>query len=391
MPDFLNGLFFSEILADNAGGGALNTNGQGGANKQDEFVEIQNNTGSTIDLEGYQIWSSQNGLLHTFQENDDIPAGGTATVVGTFNNPPAGFFGANGNNNSASGSGGFLEDGEGGKRDTLYLADPDGNYIVLSYGDPPQTPTNLPSGFPTGGAQQGAGESVNSNAPNGTALLRDENGDFVEGSADPGTPGFVCFAEGTLIATQHGCVAVETIAPGTPILTKDYGFRPLLAVRCAPIGRCVLRICPDLRPVVIPKGVLGNNKPLRVSPAHKVLISDAMAEVLLSFREVFVPAIHLVGRAGIYQETMDKPIVYYHLLFDQHQILNSNGCWTESLFMGDVAHAALALAAGWKVWEGVSLGDLRHKETARPVLKRHESALLSASWAKTTEMFEQVA
>ncbi|MEO0750240.1 MAG: Hint domain-containing protein [Pseudomonadota bacterium] len=378
MPDFLNGLFFSEILADNAGNGATDVNGVGGANKQDEYIEIQNKTGDAIDLEGYQIWSDQLGLLHTFEEDDEIGPGGTATVVGTFVNPPpgSGFFGANGNNNGASGNGGFLEDGESSKRDTLYLVDPDGNYIVLSYGQPPQTPTSLPTGFPTGGTQQGDGESLNSGAPNGTSILRDANGDLVEGTPTPDTPGNVCFVQGTKITTLNGDTAVERLTPGMKILTKDNGFVTLLAIRRAPLGRGVLRMNPDLRPVVLPAGAVGNTRRLMLSPPHRVLLSDANAELLFGSHEVLVPARHLVGHAGIYQAAATDPVTYFHLLFEQHEVLWSNGCWTESLFLGDATYAALALASGWSMAPGVDVETMQHTQTARPVLKHYETALL---------------
>lgn len=380
MPDFLNGLFFSEVLADNAGSNATNTNGTGGTNKQDEFVEIQNKTGEAIDLEGYQIWSFQNGLLHTFQPNDEIPAGGTATVVGTFANPPAGFYGANGNNNSASGNGGFLEDGEGSKRDTLYLVDPDGNYILLSYGAPAQTPSTLPSGFPTGGTQQGTGESVNSGAPNGTSVLRDADGNLVEGTPTPGTAGNVCFANGTAIMTKHGYIPVEEMEPGMKVLTKDNGFAVLRAIRRAPLGRGILRLNPKLRPVTVPKGAFGNQRDLQVSPPHRILITDVNAELLFGSLDVFVPAKHLIGHAQIARDGTDAPVIYFHLLFDRHEVICADGCWTESLFLGDAAHAALSLAAGWSVQAGVDIDDLRHERTARPVLKRFETALLRDQW-----------
>ncbi|MEM8691706.1 MAG: Hint domain-containing protein [Pseudomonadota bacterium] len=379
MPDFLNGLFFSEILADNAGGGAIDVNGQGGTNKQDEFVEIQNRTGETIDLDGYQIWSEKNGLLHSFGTGDQIGPSGTATVVGSYTNPPAGFFGANGSNNSASGNGGFLEDGEAAKNDTIFLVDPDGNYIQLSYGQPPQPPTSLPSGFPTGGTLQGSGESLNSGAPNGTSVLRDADGNLVEGAPNPGTSGTVCFTSGTMIKTDLSDVAVDALAPGMRICSMDHGHVPLRAIRKAPIGRAVLNWNPDVRPIVIPAGVLGNPITLRLSPAHRLLIGGTLVDLLFATHEVLVPAHQLVGHAGIHRDMRDEPVTYFHLLFDTHEIVQSNGCWSESLFLGDVAHAAIEASSGWQTDASVDLSAMAHETTARPVLKGYETAALAGS------------
>ena len=391
MPDFLNGLFFSEILADNAGGGAVNVNGQGGTNKQDEFVEIQNNTSSVIDLGGYQIWSDKHGLLHSFSPGDEIQPGGTATVVGTYNNPPAGFYGANGNNNSASGNGGFLEDGEGSKNDTLYLVDPDGDYIRLSYGQNAQVPSSLPSGFPAGGSLQGAGEITSSGAPNATSILRDADGELVEGTPTAGIPGLVCFAVGTVITTCDADVAVEDLRPGRRVPTLSGEEVTLRAVRRAPIGRGILRWNPDLRPVLVPAGALGNTRPLHLSPAHRVLLRDARADFLFGSLEVLAPVRHLVGYQGIHVESSEAPVTYFHLLFDRHEVIRASGCWSESLFLGEVAHAGIDAVQGWQVQSGIDLATMSHDATARPVLKRHETALLLDTLAPLMQCMKRAA
>lgn len=376
MPDFLNGLFFSEILADNAGGSAVNVNGQGGANKQDEFVEIQNSSGGPIDLNGYQIWSDKHGLLHSFGAGDEISAGGTATVVGSYTNPPAGFYGANGNNNAASSNGGFLEDGEGNKFDTLYLVAPDGNYIQLTYGQNPQAPGGLPAGFPTGGTLQGTGEVISSGAPNGASVLRDANGDLVEGTPLPGTPGPVCFVSGTMIATVRGDMPVDALAPGARILSCDHGYVTLRAIRKAPISKTVLRWNPSARAIVFPPGVLGNSETLRLSPAHRVLVSGASIEVLFGTPTVLAAARQLVGHAGIHVDESDRHVTYFHLLFDHHEVIRSNGCWSESLFLGGTTHAAIATSAGWHVEPGLDLEQMAHHQTARLTLKGFEASLI---------------
>jgi hypothetical protein len=90
-----NGLFISEFLADNAGGGAFDTDGDGGANKADEFVEIQGFKNSAISLDGVELWSAKRGLLYQFGSGDNVAAGGTATVVGQYDGtPPSGFYDA---------------------------------------------------------------------------------------------------------------------------------------------------------------------------------------------------------------------------------------------------------------------------------------------------------
>ncbi|NNF71497.1 MAG: lamin tail domain-containing protein, partial [Rhodobacteraceae bacterium] len=112
MADSLDGLIFSEFLVDNPS--FFDTDGDGTANKSDEFIELQNATGSTISLDGYQLWLDDRGLLYSFSSGDTIDAGGTATVVGEYTGTaPDGFYAAGlGEGND------FLADGEGTRNDT---------------------------------------------------------------------------------------------------------------------------------------------------------------------------------------------------------------------------------------------------------------------------------
>lgn len=192
MADLLDGIFISEVLADNAGTSATDTDGNGTINKSDEFIELQNASGSTLSLDGFEVWSEKEGLLYSFDATDTIAPGETATIVGDYDGtPPPGYYDAN-----KSEDGNFIPDGEGGNFDTIFLVNTNtGEYIVLSYGDPPLTPT-LPTGFP-GTTQVGSGESIISGAPNGTSFTRDINGTLIESTPTPGTPDIPCFLGGT--------------------------------------------------------------------------------------------------------------------------------------------------------------------------------------------------
>ena len=136
MADKLDGLIFSEFLVDNSEFSAgFDTDGDGQHNKSDEFIELQNTTGSAISLDGYELWSDDKGLLFSFGPGDTIDPGQTATIVGEYTGtPPAGYYDAGrseGNN--------WLEDGEGSNNDTIYLVNTaTGEYIAFSYGEPAQ-------------------------------------------------------------------------------------------------------------------------------------------------------------------------------------------------------------------------------------------------------------
>ncbi|WP_373635672.1 Hint domain-containing protein [Yoonia sp. SS1-5] len=376
MADFLNGILISEILADNAGGAAVDVNGNGTTNKQDEFVEFQNNTNADIDLEGYAVWSQERGLLHEFIAGSTILAGQTAAVIGEYTGSRTDYFGASNNSSSGNAQGGFLEDGEGNKDDTIYLVAPNGDYIRLSYGQPPNVPTTLPTDFPTGGSLQGTGETINSGAPNGTSFVRDADGNFVEGTPTPGVPGTPCFTPGTMIATDQGDVPVAALRPGMRVKSRDNGYVPLRAIRAAEIARAVLQWHPDLRAVTIPAGALGNDRQMMLSPAHCVLVQGADVELICDAPEAFVPVHHFVGLAGIGRVPGNQPVTYCHLLFDRHEVICSDGAWTESLYMGDLAHAALRAVQEWETEEGRRPEDITHDARARTVLKAFEARVL---------------
>ena len=94
---------------------------------------------------------------------------------------------------------------------------------------------------------------------------------------------------------------------------------------------------PDLRPVRIAAGALGPNMPERdliVSPQHRVLVTARVPKLLFGDDEVLVAAIHLVGRPGVTRVEADA-VTYLHLMFDRHEIVQSDGLWTESFQPGD--------------------------------------------------------
>ncbi|MFY0632806.1 MAG: Hint domain-containing protein [Vannielia sp.] len=141
-----------------------------------------------------------------------------------------------------------------------------------------------------------------------------------------------CFTPGTMIATPEGPRPVEQLGPGDRVLTRDHGVKRLEWVGQRLLNTHHLAANPRLQPVLIKAGALGYDLPERdilVSPQHKMLISDARAEMLFGEHEVLVSAVHLVGLPGIEQVEMDE-VVYVHVMFDAHEIIMAEGAWTES-------------------------------------------------------------
>ncbi|MEO1453680.1 MAG: Hint domain-containing protein [Pseudomonadota bacterium] len=382
MVDFLaNGLAIAEILADNAGGQAIDTDGDGGSNKADEYVEIQNGFGTTVSLDGIEIWSQKDGLLYAFPDGETLAPGETATVVGEYTGtPPAGFYDAGGSANTN-----FLEDGEGSKWDTIFLLDTTTgppSYVTLTYGTQAQPPSP-PSGFPTNAVQIGPGEIIDSSAPNGASFTRNSDGEFVEATPDPGTPDFLCIAEGALVVTLHGRKPVERLAPGDQVRSQDGRYHAVVAIGRATHPQAVLAALPALTPIELPPGVLGATHPLRLSPNHCVLIDSPLAELLFD-GPVLVAAKDLVAAGLARPAPQDGGADYIHLLFNDHIVLDASGVWVESLFLGQPGQSWVATqrAAGTLTETDASETDrIRHAQKAFRTLKSHEARLLAASLA----------
>jgi serralysin len=145
-----------------------------------------------------------------------------------------------------------------------------------------------------------------------------------------------CFTLGTFVDTPDGPRLVESLLPGDLVLTRDDGPQPIRWVGRRDLTRSELLRNPDLRPVEIAQGALGRGLPLRdlvVSPQHRILLTGARCELLFGEDEVLAPAIHLTGHAGI--KRCLRATSYVHIMFDSHQIVSSEGVWSESFQPGD--------------------------------------------------------
>jgi Hint domain len=137
-----------------------------------------------------------------------------------------------------------------------------------------------------------------------------------------------CFVAGTRIQTPDGEVAVENLAVGDLIETLDDGLQPLRWV-----GRGRVTAKGNLAPIRIRAGTFGDHGTLMVSPQHRILIRDPLAELMFGEDEVLVAAKDLVNDLTI-RSVPGGSVDYVHLFFDRHQIVFSEGLATESFLPG---------------------------------------------------------
>ncbi|WP_299847157.1 Hint domain-containing protein [uncultured Paracoccus sp.] len=159
---------------------------------------------------------------------------------------------------------------------------------------------------------------------------------------------FPCFGRGTLIETEFGPLPVEKLCPEMKVWTRDNGLKPLVWTGSRHLGALHLQAYPNLRPIRIRAGALGRNLPLRdlvVSPQHRILVRSKIAQRLFGTFEVLVAAKQLLQLDGIDIAEDLEEVDYFHLLFDQHEIIVSDGAETESLYTGPEALKSVGPAA----------------------------------------------
>jgi len=139
----------------------------------------------------------------------------------------------------------------------------------------------------------------------------------------------VCFTRGTMIETPDGEVAIEDLAEGDMVMTRDHGAQPLRW-----IGSKALPAHGKLAPVMIKAGALDNDRDLKVSQLHRMLVTDWRAELMFGETEVLATAKHLVNGDTIYVAEGGE-VEYFHMLFDNHEIVTANGAASESFHPGE--------------------------------------------------------
>ncbi len=146
-----------------------------------------------------------------------------------------------------------------------------------------------------------------------------------------------CFTPGTGITTPRGLVAAETLSVGDKVLTRDNGIQEIRWVGAKEIRLPEIEKSPELRPVLIRKDALGAGLPMKdtlVSPNHRMLITGDRAQDIFGEREVLVSAKHLIGTDG-FSEAQVLGTTYIHFMCDHHEVVLSNGAWSETFQPGD--------------------------------------------------------
>lgn len=189
-----------------------------------------------------------------------------------------------------------------------------------------------------------------------------------------GSFGPACFLRGTRIETPKGLRKIEDLSAGDWVVTKDHGAQMLRWVEYTTVSGTGI-----WAPIRFAPNVLGNARALLVSPQHRVLIGGWQSELYYGEPEVLVSAKHLVNGHSI-RQVQRAQVDYFHLLFDRHEVVYSEGAATESFHPGDTVMQENAVIRDEVIGLFPELADSENLwPTARRVLRGHEAGVLVAA------------
>ncbi|MEO9457530.1 MAG: Hint domain-containing protein [Lentilitoribacter sp.] len=189
-----------------------------------------------------------------------------------------------------------------------------------------------------------------------------------------------CFVAGTLIETQEGQRRVESLLLDDLVMTKDDGLQPLRW-----IGQRTVSARDSFAPIHIRANTFGTHDDLMVSPEHRILIRDYLAELLFGEEEVLVSAKDLVNDNSVIR-CIGGEVTYVHMMFDKHQVVFSAGLATESFLPGPQTKKSLEQDVVNEICSLFPEIDpetgLGYSPAARRVLRHFEAQLLRKSHEK---------
>lgn len=338
----LEGVRFDQVYADNSGTSdgqqPFDTDGDGTATQEDEFVSFTNTSTGPMDISGWQIWSDstgtgapdapQDGLYHTFPPGTVLEPGETLYIINEITGDPPDWAQEASEGGVESDAGGestnYLTEGSSGSAsESIALVNPDtGEYIVFNMSSEPPAIQDQP-GFPgTTNVGTEDGHSVMDDQRAGSSYSYNESSDSYE-LRSVSVP---CFVEGTLIATSKGEMSIELLKVGDLVITKDNGAQAIRWIGVRHLTQSDL-IETRQHPVEFKPGSMGLGKParsLKVSPQHRLLIVG----------DILAPARGLTDMPKVKVMKGCRSVRYFHILLSSHEIIYAEGAQTESLLPG---------------------------------------------------------
>lgn len=189
-----------------------------------------------------------------------------------------------------------------------------------------------------------------------------------------------CFGPDTMIPVEGGPRPVSEVRAGDRVWTLDSGLQPVVWTGATPLSALTPAARQAASPVLITPGALEvgvPERPVLLSPQHRVLVSSPRANLLFGLPRVFIAAKHLAGRADICRVPVAPDFAYHHLAFARHHAIDTSGVQSESLY---VTARALELVgpAQSRALRRAMRPFGQHRRLAFPCLRSHEARALLA-------------
>lgn len=192
-----------------------------------------------------------------------------------------------------------------------------------------------------------------------------------------------CFTPGTTITTPSGECLVEELVEGDRVVTRDNGPQTIRWIGVRHLSGRVLAENDHLKPVLIQKGALGHGLPhrdMKVSPNHRMLVAGDQTALYFQEREVLAAAKHLINHRGIHA-LHPTGATYIHFMFDAHQVVLSDGTWSESFQPSDYTLRGIGNAQRneiFRLFPDLAVRSGRESYlSARRILSRREARQLA--------------
>jgi Ca2+-binding RTX toxin-like protein len=195
-----------------------------------------------------------------------------------------------------------------------------------------------------------------------------------------------CFVLGSMIATADGEIPIEDLKVGNLIETLDHGLQPIRWIGHRHLSAGDLAENENMRPIRIRKNVISDGNcvgDLVVSPQHRILIASKVVQRMFGDTEILIAAKQLRAIDGVDIADDFEDVTYFHILFDQHEIIYANGVPTESLYLGEEAQKSLSAAGREEIYTlfpevasptftPVSCRQIIQNKQAKKLALRHE-------------------
>lgn len=224
---------------------------------------------------------------------------------------------------------------------------------------------------------------IGSDGQTRSAFVHAKDGGEKDFTTDP-SPIIICFAKGTVIETDCGGRAIETLSVGDLVRTVDAGCVPVKWLGQTDVEASEMRRWDSLMPVRVKQNAFGPGCPRKdvvLSPNHRVLVTGSRAELYFGESEVLVPVKALIDGKNVRNDLECSRVSYFHLLLEGHHIVDTCGLLSESLYLGDQSMRAIFECAQQNLQSALTEAEWQRHATeraVRPLLRARLGQCLAA-------------